>query len=199
MVCSTSHKRSACSDVRLINTDARTPLWVLSASSRFSYTVSCSNTVGFWNLRPMPSCAISGSLWRSKSMVLPKNTVPESGRVLPVMMSIMVVLPAPLGPMMQRSSPGAMSSDKLLMALKPSKLTFTSSKYKMRPCVTSTSCELRTRAKPAFWPPAAVWPLGCACTRACRRWAPASNRSGVMPGLPAVCAPSPPRPGASKA
>jgi hypothetical protein len=42
---------------------------------------------------------------RSRSMVLPKNTVPLSGRVLPVMMSIIVVLPAPLGPMMQRSSP----------------------------------------------------------------------------------------------
>ena len=72
-------------------------------------------------------------------MVLPKNTVPSSGRVLPVMMSIIVVLPAPLGPMTQRSSPGAMSSDSLLMALKPSKLTLTSSRYRMRPWVTSTS------------------------------------------------------------
>jgi hypothetical protein len=42
-------------------------------------------------------------------MVWPKNTVPLSGRVLPVMMSIIVVLPAPLGPMMQRSSPASMS------------------------------------------------------------------------------------------
>ena len=52
----------------------------------------------------------------------------ESGRVLPVMMSIIVVLPAPLGPMMQRSSPGAMSRLSLLIALKPSKLTHTSSR-----------------------------------------------------------------------
>jgi hypothetical protein len=37
------------------------------------------------------------------------------------MMSIIVVLPAPLGPMMQRSSPGAMSSESLLIARKPSK------------------------------------------------------------------------------
>ncbi|MDT4848826.1 hypothetical protein FQZ97_829280 [compost metagenome] len=72
-------------------------------------------------------------------MVLPKNTVPVSGRVLPVMMSIIVVLPAPLGPMMQRSSPGAMSRLRPLMALKPSKLTCTSSRYRMRPCVVSTS------------------------------------------------------------
>ena len=61
-------------------------------------------------------------------MVLPKNTVPSSGRVLPVMMSIIVVLPAPFGPITQRNSPGAMSSDSLLIALKPSKLTLTSSR-----------------------------------------------------------------------
>ena len=39
------------------------------------------------------------------------------------MTSIIVVLPAPLGPMMQRSSPASMSSVSLLSALKPSKLT----------------------------------------------------------------------------
>ena len=139
MVCSTSARRSLWAESSLKNIEAFTPLLVLSASSRFSNTVSCSNTVGFWNLRPMPSWAISGSLWRSRSMVLPKYTVPSSGRVLPVMMSIIVVLPAPLGPMMQRSSPGAMSSDSLLMALKPSKLTLTSSRYRIRPWLTSTS------------------------------------------------------------
>ena len=89
-------------------------------------------------------------------MVLPKNTVPSSGRVLPVMMSIIVVLPAPLGPMMQRSSPGAMSSDSLLMALKPSKLTLTSSRYRMRPWVTSTSPAVARRPKPAWRPPDSV-------------------------------------------
>jgi len=62
----------------------RHALVVLSASSRFSKTLSYSNTVGFWNLRPMPKLAISGSLWRSRSMVLPKYTVPWSGRVFPV-------------------------------------------------------------------------------------------------------------------
>jgi hypothetical protein len=46
-------------------------------------------------------------------MVLPKKQVPLSGRVLPVMQSIIVVLPAPLGPMMQRSSPTLMVSDSL--------------------------------------------------------------------------------------
>ena len=39
---------------------------------------------------------------------MPKNTLPASGRVLPVMTSIIVVLPAPFGPMMQRSSPAVM-------------------------------------------------------------------------------------------
>jgi hypothetical protein len=48
----------------------------LSASSRFSNTVSSSNTVGFWNLRPMPIWAISFSRRRSRSMLEPKNAVP---------------------------------------------------------------------------------------------------------------------------
>ena len=46
---------------------------------------------------------------------------PSSGLVLPVMMSIIVVLPAPFGPMMARISPGASVSDRLLRAWKPSK------------------------------------------------------------------------------
>ena len=139
IVSKTSRSLSDCTPSNLKNIEAATPLWVLSANSKFSNTLKCSNTVGFWNLRPMPNCAISGSLWRSKSIVLPKKTWPESGLVLPVMMSIMVVLPAPLGPMMQRNSPGAISSDKWLIALNPSKLTLTSSKYKILPCVVSNS------------------------------------------------------------
>ena len=67
-----------------------------------------SKTVGFWNLRPMPALAISGSLMRVRSAVWPKKAVPDSGRVFPVMTSIMVVLPAPLGPITQRSSPTSM-------------------------------------------------------------------------------------------
>ena len=43
------------------NSVGRTRLSAFIASSRFSNTVCCSNTVGFWNLRPMPACAISGS------------------------------------------------------------------------------------------------------------------------------------------
>ena len=49
-----------------------------SASSRFSNTVSCSNTVGFWNLRPMPACAISGSVKLRADRSLPPNqAVPD--------------------------------------------------------------------------------------------------------------------------
>ena len=39
-----------------------------------------------------------------------RSTRPASGRVLPVMTSISVVLPAPFGPMMQRSSPASSTS-----------------------------------------------------------------------------------------
>src|SRR5579862_2241011 len=71
----------------------------------------------------MPTAAISGSDNFSKSMSAPKVAAPESGRVFPVMTSIMVVLPAPFGPMMHRSSPGSTPSVRSFSALKPSKLT----------------------------------------------------------------------------
>ena len=61
-------------------------------------------------------------------MVWPKNAVPRSGRVLPVITSIIVVLPAPFGPMMQRNSPASTVSVRLFSALKPSKLTVMSSR-----------------------------------------------------------------------
>ena len=101
----------------------RTRLSAFIASSRFSNTECCSNTVGFWNLRPMPACAISASVSWARSIVCPKNAVPASGRVFPVITSIIVVFPAPLGPMMQRSSPSSIVSESAFSARKPSKLT----------------------------------------------------------------------------
>src|SRR6184192_3474557 len=47
-----------------------------------------SNTVGFWNLRPMPSSAMCVSSSRVKSVTPSNSTVPSSGLVLPVMMDI---------------------------------------------------------------------------------------------------------------
>ena len=73
-----------------------------------SSTVWFSNTVGFWNLRPMPSWAMSASSVRGEvDAAAVEQHVARVGPVLPVMMSIIVVLPAPLGPMMARISPGA--------------------------------------------------------------------------------------------
>ena len=90
-----------------------------------SKTVWLSKTVGFWNLRPMPSAAISVSSSRVR-LYKPSNIAsPASGRVLPVTTSIIVVLPAPLGPMMARISPGSIAKDRLLSALKPSNDTVT--------------------------------------------------------------------------
>src|SRR5438876_880813 len=59
---------------------------------------------GTWNLRTMPSRLIAcGGRWVISS---PRNhTVPEVGEKAPVMTLKSVVLPHPLGPMMQRSSP----------------------------------------------------------------------------------------------
>src|SRR6478752_3881351 len=67
------------------------------------------------------------------------KTVPLSGLVLPVMMSISVVLPAPFGPIKQRSSPLSRINVRSVMALKPSKLTLTLS-------TTRTACRLPTTA-----------------------------------------------------
>ncbi len=67
----------------------------------------------------------ASSLAVRSMLPLLNSTSPESGRVLPVMTSIMVVLPAPFGPMMARISPWAMSRERLLSARKPSKLTLT--------------------------------------------------------------------------
>jgi len=44
------------------------------------------------------------------------------------MTSIIVVLPAPFGPMTARISPGASTSERLFSARKPSKLTLTPSR-----------------------------------------------------------------------
>jgi len=86
----------------------------------------------------MPACAISASVIAVRSIVCPKYTVPASGRVLPVITSIIIVLPAPLGPMMQRSSPSSIVSDSSLSARKPLKLTVMPSRYRIGPCVVST-------------------------------------------------------------
>ncbi|MNZ93690.1 hypothetical protein D3C78_1127690 [compost metagenome] len=145
MVVSTSSMRSFCSPLSFAHRLAHTDLSSFCASSRFSNTLRASNTVGFWNLRPMPAWAISTSLMRVRSRVSPKNAVPLSGRVLPVITSISVVLPAPLGPMMQRSSPTPMYSVRSRNALKPSKLTLMSSRVRMVPWRTSSP-------DPALWP-----------------------------------------------
>ena len=60
---------------------------------------------------------------------MPSNRAPPSvGRVLPVITSIMVVLPAPFGPMMARISAWSIVSDSALSARKPSKETVTLSR-----------------------------------------------------------------------
>ena len=153
--------RSSCAPLSRDSSDARARRSAVSASSRFSNTLSSSYTVGFWNLRPMPICAISGSARRSRSIVEPKKALPASGRVLPVMQSIIVVLPAPLGPMMQRSSPTLMVSDSALSALKPSKLTVMSSRYSATPCAKSGSPTFSRRPNDAARPPDAVARSAC--------------------------------------
>ena len=60
--------------------------------------------VGVWNLRPMPrrtiSCSFQPVISWSLNLIEPPDT-----RVRPQIRSSTVVLPAPFGPMMTRSSP----------------------------------------------------------------------------------------------
>ncbi|MNJ60643.1 hypothetical protein D3C77_563910 [compost metagenome] len=145
--------RSFCSPLKRATRLARTDLSAFCASSKFSKTLRASNTVGFWNLRPIPAWAICTSLMRVRSRVSPNQALPVVGRVFPVMTSISVVLPAPLGPMMQRNSPTPMYRFKALRALKPSKLTLMSSRVRTVPWRTS-------RPSPRAWPrPMASRPL----------------------------------------
>ena len=116
--------RSFSAAVSRANSVRNTPLFPFSASSQFSKTVCPWKTVGRWNLRPMPRPAISTSDRRVRSLRrLSRKTDPLVGRVLPVMQSMSVVLPAPFGPMRQRSSPFSSNRVTSFSALKPSKLT----------------------------------------------------------------------------
>ena len=105
VVTSASAMRSFCSELSLKLSARIARLSHFNASSRFSNTEWFSNTVGFWNLRPMPRLAMRASSSLVRSILPLKKTSPASGRVLPVMTSIMVVLPAPFGPMIARNSP----------------------------------------------------------------------------------------------
>ena len=87
----------------------------------------------------MPACAICGSRQAQQIDGAAEEGRPLSGRVLPVITSIIVVLPAPLGPMMQRSSPASMVSVSAFSALKPSKLTRDVFEVQHHACVTSGS------------------------------------------------------------
>src|SRR5258708_22225999 len=81
---------------------------------------------GVWNLRPIPRRTRLCSAMRVSSSFL-NLMLPAVARVLPQIRSSSVVLPAPLGPMMTRSSFLSMYRFSASMALKPSKETVRSS------------------------------------------------------------------------
>ena len=84
MTPSTSSIRSRCGRRQRARTaSARTTCRRRSASSRFSNTDRNSKTVGFWNFRPMPACAISGSDSASRSMFWPNQAEPVVRTRLP--------------------------------------------------------------------------------------------------------------------
>ena len=92
-----------------------------AAMSRFCSTVRCSKTLAVWNVRPTPSRAI----WCT---FLPSSSAPDLftdpvAPTSPVIASMTVVLPAPLGPIRKRKSPWNSVRSTSLTALNPSKST----------------------------------------------------------------------------
>src|SRR5882762_4551208 len=92
----------------------------LAESQIFSRTDRPSNTFGTWVLMPMPSRAISWA-W-ALEMSRPRNsTWPWVGSSWPVSILKKVLLPAPFGPIRQRSSPSSSVKSTLRTARTPPK------------------------------------------------------------------------------
>ena len=92
-----------------------------AAISRFCSTVSCSKTLAVWKVRPTPRRAI----WCT---FLPNSSTPDLltdpvALTSPVIASMTVVFPAPLGPIRNRRSPWNSVRSTSLTALNPSKST----------------------------------------------------------------------------
>ncbi len=87
-----------------------------------------SKTVGFWNLRADAELGDIGlvALGQVHLAVEIDGAAVRPG--LAVMMSIIVVLPAPFGPMIARNSPGATTKESAFQRLEPSKDTETLSR-----------------------------------------------------------------------
>src|SRR5579883_140289 len=85
------------------------PACACTASATLSRAVTSRKSEVIWNERARPSMARRSG--RSVVMSWPsKKTLPASGAISPASWPISVVLPAPLGPMMACSSPGASES-----------------------------------------------------------------------------------------
>ena len=92
-----------------------------SASSRLSSTRVPVEHGRLLELAADAELGDRGLVEAGEVVVPSKQHVAFVGRVLPVMTSIIVVLPAPFGPMMARISPWSMASERPLSARKPSK------------------------------------------------------------------------------
>ena len=96
------------------------PACACTASATLSRTLRSRNSDVIWNERARPSRLrlCGGSAVMSSPA---KRMRPKSARNWPLSCAINVVLPAPFGPMMACSSPGATSSERLSVATMPPK------------------------------------------------------------------------------
>jgi hypothetical protein len=122
------------------------------ARAMFSSTGSSRKTLEIWKVRPMPRTLRRGS--SSGVTSAPKRpTRPALGRSVPEMQWKSVVLPAPLGPISTRRSPGATLSDTLSTARKPPK-SFTSPSTRSASLMACAGCAIpgpSARGAPTGW------------------------------------------------
>src|SRR3954468_18153229 len=95
-----------------------------------SSTVMCPNRARFWNVRPIPISARLLGVMPVTSWPL-KKICPSVGLYRPEMQLTMEVLPAPLGPMIENSSPRSMLKLTSVSARTPPNLSDTCLASKM--------------------------------------------------------------------
>ena len=86
------------------------PVWEMTATAMVSATVIAGKMCTSWNARAIPRLASSTGPMPAMSSPL-KRTTPAVGFRSPVSTFTRVVLPAPLGPTIDTSSPSAIDSD----------------------------------------------------------------------------------------
>ena len=123
-------------------------------SSRFSNTVMCGKSSMFWKVRAIPNSATRSGRWPMMDRPFHRMS-PSWGRYTWLMELKIDVLPAPLGPMMENSSPSATWNETSVMALTPLNdrlMESTSSRDSLMTTTASAACSASRRGRTSARP-----------------------------------------------